>query len=172
MAEAQRDWSSASRAVPPEQHEQPGRQPRPVGARLAVQQPRRAHMPERVVEPQDPVALRGAAAFQRRIDEIKAERPGGVAAQRIRAVTSPATQVDQRLQAVATGQRGKARRRRVVAAIQPTGGHGGKVAPDQAEHGVVDDQGVEPGKRAAAGGGDIASEYAVHRARELWTGDA
>ena len=132
-----------------------------------MQQRRRAHLPEDVEQPEDPLALRRAAAVQRRIDELQAQRLGGLTAQRIRAIAGLAAQVDQRLQAVAAGECGEARRRRMVAAIQAAGHDGGEVAPDQSEHRVVDQQRIEPRERAAAGGADIAFEDAVHRDRVM-----
>ena len=78
MAEAQRELRQRlARGAALEQHEQPGRETRAVGARLAVQQRRRAHLTEDVVQPQDPLALRRAAAVQRRIDELEAKLVGG-----------------------------------------------------------------------------------------------
>ena len=77
MAEAQRELRQClARGAALKQHEQSGREPRAVGARLAVQQRRRAHLPKDVEQPQDPFALRRATAVQRRIDELETELAG------------------------------------------------------------------------------------------------
>ena len=104
-----------------------------------------------LVQPQDPVALRRAAAFQRHVDEVQAEPRGGLARQRVGAVAGRPAQVDQRLQAESAGQRGEAAGGGVVAAVQPARGHRAKVAPDEAEHRVVDEQRVHPREHSARG---------------------
>jgi hypothetical protein len=50
----------------------------------------------------------------------------------------------------------------MVAAIDLAGNDRGQVAPDQAEHGVVDEQRVDPGDQTALGGRQIAVEDGVH----------
>ena len=135
-----------------------------------MQQRRSAHVTIDVQQPQDALALRRAAAVQRCVDEFQTEVAGGGAAQRVGSVAGLAAQVDQRPKPVAAGEEGETCGRRVIAAVEPAGRDRGEVAPDQAEHGVVDEQRIDPGKGAAFGGAQVAIEDAVHRVRGLRTG--
>ena len=128
-----------------------------------MHQCRRPHVPEDLEQPLDPIPLRRAAALQRHVDKHQTKMFCGVAAKGVGAIAAPAAQVDQRLQTIAPRERDEPRRRRMIAPIQPPRRDRRKVAPDQAEHRVVDQQRIDPGKRASTGGADIASENAVHR---------
>jgi hypothetical protein len=50
----------------------------------------------------------------------------------------------------------------VVAAIDLAGDDRGQIAPEQAQHRMIDEQRVDPGHGAAFGGAEIAVEDRVH----------
>ena len=73
MAEPQRELAQRiARGAALEQQEKAGGETSAVGAGFAVEQRRGPHGAVDLVQAQDPVALRRAAAFQGHVDEVQA----------------------------------------------------------------------------------------------------
>ena len=114
------------------------------------------------MQPQDPVAVRCAAAFQREVVELEAKLRCSLTRQRIGTALRPAAQIDQRAQTQTRLQAAQAGRRRVIAAIDLARNDRRQIAPDQAEHRVVDEQRVNPGDRTAFARAKVTFEDRVH----------
>ena len=145
-----------------EQDEQAGREPRAVGSGLAVNQAGLLHRAVDFMKAKDAVALWGAAAFHRHVDEIEAEAGGGLPGESVSAIIGLAAEVDQGPDTPAAGEHGEAAGRGMVGPIEAAGRDLGEVGKAEAEDGVVDEEGVDPGDEAPARGGQIAAEDGVH----------